>query len=384
MIMFEQWYQTYHGRPLLGGNTSRNPEHKFQYFLEHPVFGVLAALQDGRPVSDQDFHLAQTLAPDLLRFLNVHTVLVHRDRVPPDFEQSLTQLLMLDLVSVQDEIAQYEAHWPQERATATISADDPEMTTYLRQGWGDASLWEETPAVWATRPESQLLLPGYTDSTDIYLTLASPAENTLSFTLDGQPLTRQTLQPGLNHLVLPLPASPDGFPHRLDIRADHTFDPSQLLASSPSRLIGSTGVESPVHITVRSAGKDTGDFGHIYVNGVDLSPNQRGYNLVALDPTTGDLLEAAAFDTHDPRVAPRPAPPWPPGSRPCRREPSWPEPYAMRLASVLARTPGRHYKRWGCAPTSGGASGGLTASSASKARRQTQPSTSTPTSGQLP
>ena len=50
VIMFEQWYQTYHGRPRLGGNTSRNPEHKFQYFLEHPVIGVLIALQDGRPV----------------------------------------------------------------------------------------------------------------------------------------------------------------------------------------------------------------------------------------------------------------------------------------------------------------------------------------------
>ncbi len=63
-------------------------------------------------------------------------------------------------------------------------------------------------------------------------------------------------------------------------------------------------MDSPVDIVVRSAGKDVGDFGHIYVNGIDLSPNQRGYNLVALEPDSGDLLEAASFDTHDPFTAP--------------------------------------------------------------------------------
>jgi hypothetical protein len=54
----------------------------------------------------------------------------------------------------------------------------------------------------------------------------------------------------------------------------------------------------PVSILVRSAGQETGDFAHIYVNGADFSPNRRGYNLVALDPDDGRLLAAAAFDTH--------------------------------------------------------------------------------------
>jgi hypothetical protein len=55
---------------------------------------------------------------------------------------------------------------------------------------------------------------------------------------------------------------------------------------------------------VRSAGKQTGDFGRMYVDGVDVSPNLRGYNLAALDPSSGELMEAVHFDTHDPRMAP--------------------------------------------------------------------------------
>jgi hypothetical protein len=62
----------------------------------------------------------------------------------------------------------------------------------------------------------------------------------------------------------------------------------------------------PTGLLVRSAGQETGDFAHIYVNGVDRSPNARGYNLVALDRNTGAFLDAASFDTHsDPSASAR-------------------------------------------------------------------------------
>jgi hypothetical protein len=62
--------------------------------------------------------------------------------------------------------------------------------------------------------------------------------------------------------------------------------------------VGTTQAESPVSILVRSAGEETGDFAHVYVNGIDLAAGGRGYNLVALEPTSGKLLATAAFDTH--------------------------------------------------------------------------------------
>jgi hypothetical protein len=50
---------------------------------------------------------------------------------------------------------------------------------------------------------------------------------------------------------------------------------------------------------VHSAGQEVGSFGHIYVDGQDVSPNQRGYNVAVLDPQTGDVVQTAAFDTHE-------------------------------------------------------------------------------------
>jgi hypothetical protein len=53
-----------------------------------------------------------------------------------------------------------------------------------------------------------------------------------------------------------------------------------------------------VGLLVRSAGQETGDFAHIYVDGVEQAPGGRGYNLVALDGRAGTVLAAASFDTH--------------------------------------------------------------------------------------
>ncbi len=311
VIMFEQWYQTFHGRPLLGGNISRNPESKFQYFLEHPVIGVLAALQDGRPVPPDDLRRAQALASDLLRFLNVRTVLVHRDKVPADFEAALVQMFPLDLVDTQDGIARYEARWPGERPTVALTPADAELAGYLAQGWGAAVQWgvpEGTqgdqyanPVVrWATRDRAGLIVPATSRPTELNLALYSPAPQTVTVLLDEKEAGAYELETGVNQLPLTLPPSSDGFPRHLELRASRSFDPASI--ATGSRAIGSTGVTSPAHITVRSAGKDIGDFGHIYVNGVDLSPNRRGYNLVALAPDTGALIAADAFDTHDPRT----------------------------------------------------------------------------------
>jgi len=61
--------------------------------------------------------------------------------------------------------------------------------------------------------------------------------------------------------------------------------------------IGRTEVISPVNIIVQSAGFTSGNFAHIYINGVDVSPNQRGYNLATLDADTGKIEEVALFDT---------------------------------------------------------------------------------------
>jgi len=62
--------------------------------------------------------------------------------------------------------------------------------------------------------------------------------------------------------------------------------------------VGSTGVALAPgsSLLVRSAGQETGDFAHIWLNGIDVAGGERGYNLAALD-ITGRLLDHAVFDT---------------------------------------------------------------------------------------
>jgi hypothetical protein len=69
-------------------------------------------------------------------------------------------------------------------------------------------------------------------------------------------------------------------------------------ASLSDRSIGQIGIHSPVNLVVQSAGQEVGDFGHIYVDGLDVSPGERGYNVAVIHPETGVVEQVAAFDTH--------------------------------------------------------------------------------------
>jgi hypothetical protein len=44
--------------------------------------------------------------------------------------------------------------------------------------------------------------------------------------------------------------------------------------------------------------QEVGNFGHIYVDGRDVSPGGRGYNVAVIDPQTGAVEDTANFDTH--------------------------------------------------------------------------------------
>src|SRR5262249_40205711 len=71
----------------------------------------------------------------------------------------------------------------------------------------------------------------------------------------------------------------------------------QALDGAAGRRIGRTGVTSPVDLQLISAGMETGDDGSIYVNAHQRSVNMRGYNVVAIDPTSGEQLWSHNFDT---------------------------------------------------------------------------------------
>lgn len=95
-------------------------------------------------------------------------------------------------------------------------------------------------------------------------------------------------------LTLPPPFHPDQR-NRLELR--YRYELAALRRGDPRYRIGRTEASAPVDLYVLSAGKPYGWTSSIVVNGEELSPDRRGYNLVALDPKTGALRARENFDT---------------------------------------------------------------------------------------
>ncbi|MGL4649126.1 MAG: hypothetical protein ACRC1H_06945, partial [Caldilineaceae bacterium] len=66
-----QYYQSAHGKPMLGGNTSRAPDFKMEYFARLPYFEALTEIEFGRPISDELRAAALAQAPDLAALYNI-------------------------------------------------------------------------------------------------------------------------------------------------------------------------------------------------------------------------------------------------------------------------------------------------------------------------
>jgi hypothetical protein len=174
----------------------------------------------------------------------------------------------------------------------------------LGEGWAPVApgalgaVGEPLPA-YAQRNEARLLLPIGPDAARLRLTAAALApEQAVRVFVDGDDLGEKPLSFGRTELMFDVPARA-GRPPLSDVRL--RFGRSVPFDEFAMRL-SRTG---PAGLLVRSAGQEAGDFGRIFLNGRDVSPNRRGYNLISLDQT-GALLEAVNFDTHaDPSASAR-------------------------------------------------------------------------------
>jgi hypothetical protein len=313
LIMQQLWNQTSHGKRVLGGNTSRNPEFKFQYFSENPTLALLIALTNAadlpqhvalreelaaRPITDED----RALAGDLAAMLRIRYVMVHRDKVPPETEQALRALLPLDLVGEDGSLALYRITDDRTAPRAFRLGDDASRVV-LAEGWSPPA---GEPGVYAQRSEVRLLLPLPAEKTKIRLKGRSLAPSQqVSLVVNGREIASAFMPDEPSWLALDVPGEPER-PPLSDVRLRFSALAPVAELAEGRWAVGGTGAQSPVSILARSAGEETGDFAHLYVDGVDLSLDERGYNLVALDPLYGDVVAQAAFDTHaDPTAGSR-------------------------------------------------------------------------------
>ena len=307
VIMSQLWNQTSHGKRVLGGNTSRNPEFKFQYFSEDPTLARLIALTNAADLPDQHGALREALAAspvstenrararDLAAFLNLRYVMVHRDKLPAETEAALRELLPVELVSEEGNLALYRISEPLASPQSyAVGTDQGRMA--LAEGWSPpapgARLAEDgsAPPVFAERRETRLLLPLGREAGQIQLHGWSFApDQQVTLVVDGREADVQVLPEAPTWLTFRFPADP-GRPPLSDVRL--RFAKTVPYREWAQRLDG-----VPVSLLVRSAGQETGDFGHIYADGAERSLNRRGYNLVALSPD-GRVLDSTNFDTH--------------------------------------------------------------------------------------
>ncbi len=309
LIMQELWNQALHGKRVLGGNTSRNPEYKFQYFSELPTLSRLIALTNAadlpqhdalraalgaRAVTDADREAARRWAA----FTGIRYVMVHREKLPASVEAAAQDLLPLTLVAEDGALALYRidpAAVGDAPTSYRLGADADRMI--LGEGWSSVAPGAtgldpagQPTGLFAERPEARLLLPLGPGATTLRINAgALVPDQRLTLVADGRETGRVPLpmQPGWIEFSIPADANR---PLLSDVRLrfDRTIDVSEL-----GRRLSRAG---PAALLVRSAGQEAGDFGHIYLDGRDVSPNRRGYNLAAFD-RNGRFLDAANFDT---------------------------------------------------------------------------------------
>lgn len=306
-MMFAQWYQTAHRRPILGGNTSRNPELKFQYFTESPVIQSLIAVETGHPLDDATLQRDRELAPDVLRFLGVRYVVWHSPRNPPNraaldaarayIEHVFPLTKFYDTTDENGQTIAYRLNDLSPVHQTIIETRNPLARLYFGEGWGALS---GERLVWAQRRQARLFVR-YDASRPALLSLRilAPMDNQrVAVYVNGNLAAILTLPSGWSEPSLNLePATLNVGMNEIVLRFERLAPVTRMPQIASTNRVTRDGLPSPVNLVVRSAGNEVGDFAHIYVNGVDVAQNARGYNIVVINAQSGAVEASAAFDT---------------------------------------------------------------------------------------
>ncbi|MCB0006892.1 MAG: YfhO family protein [Anaerolineales bacterium] len=168
---------------------------------------------------------------------------------------NLSDSLRRDLMSVQLVV------------TGAENPDPPEEGAQLILGNSQGNVWQRAT------------LPAYAH----FSTQIRPSSTSITF-------NGLLTQAGVAPFVQPALMSDDGSV------ADQIGDLWPELVARENYRIGETAVFSPVDITVLAGGP--GGYSAIVVNGVTVTPEERGLIVAVIDPASGAVLDAAAFDTY--------------------------------------------------------------------------------------
>ncbi len=294
IIMFAQYYQTYHGRHLLAGNTSRNPALKFQYFTEAPVINTLIALETGHQIDPAIIEEDRSLAAAVLQFFGVSAVAVHPAQAGPDVISYVESTMPVERIYEDETSVAFTVAEHSLPETWTVVPGEWTGRLGFVEGWGA----QTGGVVWAQRRADRILVLLNGERQEMAFRAYAPVEGqTLRLEVNGHLADRIELRAGWADYQVTLPGEVvlAGL-NEIWLRFDFLYPASQGTLSS--RNIGETGTLSPCNIVVQSAGLEVGDIAAIHVDGRDVSPNHRGYNVAVIGAESGDAERTASFDTH--------------------------------------------------------------------------------------
>lgn len=303
-----QYYMTAHGKPILSGNTSRNPPIKFDYFARLPLVQAITAQEAGHPPDPDTLAAARAQADDLLALWGVRYLLLlppMPGRLPYADTWQASQDLALALIPHDPEPLYADAsgrlfavHPP---APLPLVLDFGERNTaaWRGEGWGeDEADVGGAAGIWATDTEALLLFRSE-DATPRRLTLRAvpfswpgAGPQRLRLHLNGRPVGEVVMAEGWQEYGFDLAPRP-GINH-LRFHFDRAEAPRRVLHQA---LIGQTGLQAPLNIEVHS-------FDQAYITLTDAagtstpaSFGRRGYNVTVLDARHGRILAQRGFDT---------------------------------------------------------------------------------------
>jgi hypothetical protein len=313
-----QYYQSAHGKPMLGGNISRAPDFKLDYFERIPFFQALTEIQFGRPVPPELRDAAKAQAAELMALYNTAYVVLTPpipDRLPYADTWQASWNFVKEALPLEDEPfwAQdgYEAYQVVQPALDDrfrLDLGAAGTFPYRGEGWdaAEADTVYDASAVWATGRVSRIFVPLRAVDPDVTYQVRAQvhpfaypgsAAQTVRLTVNGTPLAAQTLADAWQTVAWEVPGRQllDGL-NRLELQWGQAAAPRQVIPGS--RTIGSTGVDLPIDADLK-AFADGGFMALFDEAGEqrDGSAGRRGVNVTVIDPGSGAVVEKVGFDT---------------------------------------------------------------------------------------
>jgi hypothetical protein len=301
-----QYYQSAHGKFAFSANIQRNPPFQFDYFNRLPVFNSIAQLESYQKVSDDTIARDKAIALSLMTFFDVRYLVIqpsipgrppYGDTRNATADYALSVLPLGEKIYERDGLIAYRVNQAPLPAKQQIQFGTDAAFPYQGEGWDRAESIMDESANWANRTSARIIFP-IRDIADYQITLRalpftysnSPVQK-IQAVVNGEAIQSFDLKTAWENYSLTIPARVlhSGL-NDLILKFDYAVRPHDVLPVNFA--IGKTGTNSPVDIAVTS-----GDSVSIKVNGQEKSLLGQGYNVVVVDPKTGNVIDSRVFDT---------------------------------------------------------------------------------------